>query len=55
MSGEVLAEIRQHDPLTQRVYDSFMNFRRSAVRWGELSERGYLNARSLKFQYGSSG
>lgn len=53
ISGEVMAEISRRDPLTRRVYDSFMNFRRAAVRWGELSERGYLNARSLKFPYGN--
>jgi TRAP-type mannitol/chloroaromatic compound transport system substrate-binding protein len=55
ISGDVMAEISQHDPLTRQVYDSFMKFRQAAVRWGELSELGYLNARSLKFQYGSSG
>ncbi len=53
ISGEVMAEIRDRDPLTRRVYDSFIGFRRAAVRWGELSERGYLNARSLKFRYGN--
>ena len=53
ISGEVVAEISQNDPLTRRVYDSFIKFRRAAVLWGELSERGYLNARSLKFQYGN--
>jgi hypothetical protein len=34
------------------VYDSFMTFRSAAVRWGDISERSYLNARALKFQYG---
>jgi TRAP-type mannitol/chloroaromatic compound transport system substrate-binding protein len=53
VSGEVMAEISQRDPLTRQVYESFISFRRSAVRWGELSERGYLNARSLKFPYGT--
>jgi TRAP-type mannitol/chloroaromatic compound transport system substrate-binding protein len=53
ISGEVLADVSQKDPLTRRVYDSFIEFRREAVRWGELSERGYLNARSLKFRYGN--
>jgi TRAP-type mannitol/chloroaromatic compound transport system substrate-binding protein len=52
ISGELLTEVSQRDPLTRRVYESFINFRRDAVRWGELSERGYLNARSLKFEYG---
>ena len=52
-SGEVMAESSQHDPLTQRVYESFLKFRKSAIRWGDLSERAYLNARSLKFRYGN--
>ena len=52
-SGEVMAESGQHDPLTQRVYESFLKFRKSAIRWGDLSERAYLNARSLKFRYGN--
>jgi TRAP-type mannitol/chloroaromatic compound transport system substrate-binding protein len=51
ISGDVMAEISQKDPLTRRIYDSFIEFRRAAVLWGELSERGYLNARSLKFKY----
>jgi TRAP-type mannitol/chloroaromatic compound transport system substrate-binding protein len=52
VSGEVMAETAQHDPLTQRIHESFLKFRKSAIRWGELSERAYLNARSLKFRYG---
>ena len=50
-SGEVLAETSGHDPLTRRVYESFLEFRKIAIRWGELSERAYLNARSLRFPY----
>jgi TRAP-type mannitol/chloroaromatic compound transport system substrate-binding protein len=54
-SGEVLAETSQHDPLTRRVYESFLSFRKTAIRWGELSEQAYLNARSLQFPYGDLG
>jgi TRAP-type mannitol/chloroaromatic compound transport system substrate-binding protein len=53
ISGEVLAESGQHDPLTQRVYEAFLKFRKSAIRWGDLSERAYLNARSLKLRSGN--
>ncbi len=52
LSGEVLAEASKHDSITKRVYDSFIKFRKASLRWGDLSERGYLNARSLKFPYG---
>ena len=51
-TGEVLAETSGKDELTRRVYDSFMKFRTAAVRWGEISERSYLNARALKFPFG---
>ena len=46
-SGEVLAEMAASDPLTRRVYESFSKFRKSMMAWTDLSERAYLNARSL--------
>ena len=52
LSGEVLAETSRKDDLSRRVYDSFMKFRTAAVRWGDISERAYLNARALPFPYG---
>jgi TRAP-type mannitol/chloroaromatic compound transport system substrate-binding protein len=51
-SGEVLADAAQKDALTRRVYDSYISFWRRANRWADLAERGYLNARALKFPYG---
>jgi TRAP-type mannitol/chloroaromatic compound transport system substrate-binding protein len=51
-SGEVIAETGQKDPLTRRIYDSYIGFRRRATNWADLAERGYLNARALKFPYG---
>jgi TRAP-type mannitol/chloroaromatic compound transport system substrate-binding protein len=51
-SGEVVAEVGQKDPLTRRIYDSYIGFRRRATNWADLAERGYLNARALKFPYG---
>jgi TRAP-type mannitol/chloroaromatic compound transport system substrate-binding protein len=52
VAGEVVAEVGASDPLTQKVYDSYMDFRTKAVGWAETSDQGYLNARSLPFQYG---
>jgi TRAP-type mannitol/chloroaromatic compound transport system substrate-binding protein len=54
-SGEVLADAAQKDALTRRVYDSYISFWRRANRWADLAERGYLNARGLKFPYGEKG
>jgi TRAP-type mannitol/chloroaromatic compound transport system substrate-binding protein len=52
MSGEVLSETARKDDLTRRVYESFIKFRASALRWGDTSERAYLNARALPYPFG---
>ena len=52
VSGEVVAEVGASDPLTQKIYDSYMDFRAKSVGWAEISDQGYYNARSLPFQYG---
>jgi TRAP-type mannitol/chloroaromatic compound transport system substrate-binding protein len=51
-SGEVMAETGPKDPLTRRIYASYIAFWGRARHWADLSERGYLNARALKFPYG---
>ena len=51
-SGEVLAGIAHKDAMTRRVYDSYISFWSRADNWANLAERGYLNARALKFPYG---
>ena len=52
LSGEVLVEISRKDDLARRVHESFLSFRTSALRWGDISERAFLNARALTFPYG---
>ncbi len=52
-SGEVLVEAARKDALTRRTYDSYIVFWSRANRWADLAERGYLNARGLKFTYGT--
>ena len=52
ISGEVLFETSRKDDLSRRVYDSFIKFRTAAVRWGDISERAFLNARALPFPFG---
>jgi TRAP-type mannitol/chloroaromatic compound transport system substrate-binding protein len=52
LSGEVLFDSSRKDDLSRRVYDSFMKFRTATVRWGDISERAFLNARALPFPYG---
>jgi len=47
ISEQVLAEIGSSDPMTKRVYESFLANRKSLMQWGDVSERAYLNARNL--------
>ncbi len=47
LSKEVLADVAAKDPLTRKVYDSYMGFLAGTMDWGELSETGYRNTRRL--------
>ena len=47
LSKEVLADTAAKDPLTRKVYDSYMAFLAGIMDWGELSETGYRNTRRL--------
>jgi TRAP-type mannitol/chloroaromatic compound transport system substrate-binding protein len=47
LSKEVLADTAAKDPLTRKVYDSYMGFLSGVMDWGELSETGYRDTRRL--------
>jgi TRAP-type mannitol/chloroaromatic compound transport system substrate-binding protein len=47
LSKEVLAGVAAKDPLTRKVYDSYMAFLAGVMDWGELSETGYRDTRRL--------
>jgi TRAP-type mannitol/chloroaromatic compound transport system substrate-binding protein len=47
LSKEVLADVAAKDPLTRKVYDSYMAFLAGVMDWGELSETGYRDTRRL--------
>jgi TRAP-type mannitol/chloroaromatic compound transport system substrate-binding protein len=47
LSKEVLADMAAKDPLSRKVYDSYMAFLAGIMDWGELSETGYRNTRRL--------
>ena len=47
LSKEVLADTGAKDPLTRKVYDSYMAFLAGVMDWGELSETGYPDTRRL--------
>lgn len=52
VAGEVVREIGRSDPISQRVYESYLAFRTKAVAWSRISEQAYLDARSLPFDDG---
>ena len=45
VSDEVVAEVANKDPMSKKVYESFVAFREQASAWHDVSERAYLNAR----------
>jgi TRAP-type mannitol/chloroaromatic compound transport system substrate-binding protein len=45
-SDEVVAEVAKVNPMTQKVFDSFIAFRDGVSNWHKLSEQAYINARS---------
>ena len=47
ISKEVLADTATKDPMTRKVYDSYMAFLAGSMDWGELSETGYRDSRRL--------
>jgi TRAP-type mannitol/chloroaromatic compound transport system substrate-binding protein len=46
-SNDVLAAAGEADPLTKKVYESFIDFRKKAADWSMLSDQSYMNKRSL--------
>lgn len=46
LSDEVVAEEAAQDPLTKKVFESYLNFRDQVVPWHRISEQAYMNARS---------
>ncbi|MCB1863852.1 MAG: TRAP transporter substrate-binding protein DctP [Chromatiales bacterium] len=46
LSLEVVAELANKDEFSRRVFASYEKFRKQVMRWSELSDRAYLNARA---------
>ena len=51
VAGATVAEIGNSSPMTKRVYDSFISYRKQAITWAKIGEQGYMNARTLPFKY----
>lgn len=51
-SGDVMSAVAAADPLSQKIYDNFLSFRKKAMGWTSLSETAYTAARALDYKYG---
>ena len=49
VASEVVADIADKDPFSQKVYASFDTFRRSAISYTKITEEAYTKARALTF------
>ncbi len=45
LSDKVVREVAADSEQSQKIFDSFSTFREKVVRWQEISEKAYLNAR----------
>ncbi|MGB0694123.1 MAG: TRAP transporter substrate-binding protein [Rhodospirillaceae bacterium] len=50
-AGEVVREVAAEDEMTQKVFDSFIDFRTKAIGWAKLSDQAFWEARGLDFTY----
>ncbi len=50
-AGQVVADAAAGDPLTGRIYNSFIDFRRNAIAWSRFSDQAFWEARLLPFRY----
>jgi len=48
LSEEVVLELAKKDPMAQKIYLSFNQFRAQVSQWSSLSEQAFLSARALK-------
>ena len=44
---EVMADAGASDPLTEKIYQSYMAFRKIAISWSQRSDQSYMRKRSL--------
>lgn len=47
LSAEVLEEIAASDPMSRKVYDSFLEFQKNIFQWNKIAEEPYQNLKNL--------
>ncbi|WP_033069738.1 TRAP transporter substrate-binding protein [Thalassospira australica] len=51
LSGEVLRDLVSSNPLSQKVFESLIEFRTQSIAWSKFSESAFAQARILPFKY----
>ncbi len=50
--GEASGHVAAEDDFSQKVYESFLGFRKNAMTWSKYADQAFLDARLLPFTYG---
>ena len=48
LSEQVVKEESEKDEMSKKIYASYKAYRDQVIKWHEISEQSFLNARSLK-------
>ncbi len=55
LSGQVLDGLAAADPMSRKVMDSLLSFRKDAMPWTRLSEQAFTAARALPYTFAEAG
>ncbi|MCU7799063.1 MAG: TRAP transporter substrate-binding protein [gamma proteobacterium symbiont of Lucinoma myriamae] len=47
LSTDVVAKVGEHDEISNRIHQSFLEFKNNVIQWSRVSEQGYMKARTL--------
>ncbi|MCK5648829.1 MAG: TRAP transporter substrate-binding protein [Gammaproteobacteria bacterium] len=47
LSNDVVAKVGEHDALSKKIHQSFVEFKNNVIQWSRVSEQGYMKARAL--------
>ena len=47
LSNEVVSKVGEHDELSKKIYQSFIEFKANVMQWSEVGEQGFMKARAM--------
>jgi TRAP-type mannitol/chloroaromatic compound transport system substrate-binding protein len=51
LAGVIVGDLADKDPLSRKVMDSIVSFRKDAITFAKASEQAFYNARQLPFDW----